>query len=464
MKIFVLWLALAALLLTRDLSHGQDVERLPGCLAFTHVTLIDGTGARPTPDVSVLTVAGKITAIGKNIRLPPNTQIVDGTGKYLLPGLWDMHVHPYAKDNLPLFLANGITGARIMFGNPEHLRWRKEIGAGTLLGPRLVVGSPIVDGPHPTWPDSIAVADAEQARNAVRGIAHDGYDFVKIYGGLSRETFFALADEAHRQRIPFAGHIPDAITPLEASDAGQRSMEHLYNLLPACSTQEYELHQEAQSKQIGWGTLVYTKGQQILDTYSDAKAAALFTRFRRNHTWQCPTLTQVRGAALRGQSLPADDPRLKYVPIGIRQGWEAKVPASVPAVGQAFYAKKRQLLKPMQRAGVGMLAGTDTPNPYCLPGFGLHDELALLVQAGLTPMEALQSATRNPARFLGKEKEFGTVQVGRRADVLLLDADPLQDIHNTTRIRAVVADGRLLDRAALDRLLADAEAAVARPQ
>ena len=287
---------------------------------------------------------------------------------------------------------------------------------------------------------------------------------MKVYGGLPREAFFALADEARKQHIPFAGHIPDAITPLEASDAGQRSMEHLYNLLPACSTQESALHQEAQSKQIQWGSLVYGRGQQILDTYSDAKAAALFARFRRNHTWQCPTPTQIRGAAFRDRSLPANDPRLKVVPVSIRQGWEAKMPASVLTWGQAFYAKKLQLLRPMQRAGVGLLAGTDTPNPYCLPGFGLHDELALLVQAGLTPMEVIQSATRNPARFLGREKEFGTVQVGKRADLLLLDADPLQDIHNTTRIRAVMADGRLLDRVALDKMLADAEAAAAKPQ
>ena len=463
MKILLRWFVLALLLFLCTSAHEQAATRLPVPLAFTHVTLIDGTGAEPKHDVTVVTVAGKITAIGRNTRLPPHTQVVDGTGKFLLPGLWDMHVHPYAKDNLRLFLANGIVGARIMFGSPEHLQWRKEIKAGTLLGPRLVVGSPIVDGPQPTWPDSIAVANAEQARSAVRNIAQDGYDFVKVYGGLSRDAFFALADEAHKQRIPFAGHIPDAITPLEASDAGQRSMEHLYNLLPGCSTQENQLHQEAQRKQVQWGALVYTKGPQILDTYSEAKAAALFARFRRNRTWQCPTLTQVRGAAFRDQSLPANDPRLKYVPVSIRQGWEAKVPASVLMWGQAFYVKKLQLLRPMQRAGVGLLAGTDMPNPYCLPGFGLHDELALMVQAGLTPVEAIQSATRNPARFLGREKEWGTVQVGKRADLLLLDADPLQDIHNTTRIRAVMADGRLLDRTALDKMLADTEAAAAKP-
>lgn len=463
MKIRLLLLAL--LLVVNGFSFPtQDRRDDRKSFVITRVTVIDGTGSKPRPGMDVLVLEGKIAAIGKNIPVSPGTQQVEGTGKFLIPGLWDMHVHCYDKTELSLLIANGITGARIMFGAPEYLQWRADIAAGTLQGPQLVVGSPLVDGPNPTWPGSLAIKNAEEARQAVRSIAKDGYDFVKVYGGLPRDAYFALVEEAGKQHIPFAGHVPDGITPIEASDAGQRSMEHLYNLIPACSTLETTLREEARQQQLPWGNLVFTKGQQILDTYSEEKAAILFARFRRKRIWQCPTLTQSRGAGFSGEPELANDPRLQYLPVGIRQGWGSRtLPANMTAWLRRMHEKKKQMVARMQRDGVKLLAGTDVPNPYCLPGFGLHDELGLLVEAGLTPQQALQTAMCNPAQFLGRDKEMGTIQKGKRADLVLLDADPLMDIHNTTKIHAVVLNGRLFDRARLDKMLADVAAAAKAP-
>jgi imidazolonepropionase-like amidohydrolase len=195
------------------------------------------------------------------------------------------------------------------------------------------------------------------------------------------------------------------------------------------------------------------------------RTAALFARFRKNHTWQCPTLVMTRNYALLLDPAITSDARVKYVSPGRRDFFQkvkaAGLTSQEQAARQRLYQKKQTIVGLMQRTGVGILAGTDLANPYLYPGFSLHEELAILVEAGLTPMQALQTATRNPARFMGREKELGTVQKGRLADLVLLDADPLADIHNTTKIRAVVANGRLYDRAALDRMLADAEAAAA---
>jgi hypothetical protein len=206
--------------------------------------------------------------------------------------------------------------------------------------------------------------------------------------------------------------------------------------------------------------------QLALETYSPEKADAVFAQFKRNHTWQCPTLTVLRLVTFADDpSSFTNDARLKYMPPQVRSEWEhfrngsrMKGHASYdPALGRKVFQKELEIVGAMQRAGVEILAGTDTINPYCYPGFSLHDELGLLVQSGLSPMEALQAATLNAARFMGREKELGSVEPGKLADLVLLDANPLQDIHNTTKIRAVFANGHLFDRSALDKLLHDTE-------
>jgi len=445
-------------------------------LAFTHVTVIDATGASPKPDMTVVITGNRISTIGKTAGggVPKDAQVIDAAGKFLIPGLWDMHIHWYDPAYLPLFTVNGVTGVRIMWGGPIHFSWRKEIQEGALLGPRMVIASAIVDGPNPIWPGSIAVADQAEARQAVIEAKQNGADFVKVYSLLPREAYFAIADEAKKQRIPFAGHVPYSVSAAEASDAGQKTIEHLTGILAACSTREEDLRKGfadafsglPQGQRLPSPARTRPLTRMMLETFSPEKAAALFSRFKRNHTWQCPTLTVLHNGAFLNDPELRNDPRLKYMPPQMRAWWDPsndfrfkERTAEDFDLGRLVYKKQFELVGMMHRAGVDLLAGTDVLNPYCFPGFSLHDELALLVQAGLSPMAALQAATLNPARFLGKETELGTVEKGKIADLVLLEANPLEDIRNTTKINSVVLNGRLLDRKALDQSLAAVEAA-----
>jgi len=449
----VLPLILSVLLFTRAQPNHTQAS-----IVFTHVTIIDVTGATPKRDMTVVITGERISVIGDNIPVPAGAQVVDATGKFLIPGLWDMHVHWYLRDTFSLFIANGVTGVRQMFGNSELLRWREQIAHRSLLGPRMVVASQIVDGPQPIWPNSIAVRNEDEGRKAVRRVKQWGADFVKVYALLPRDAYFGIADEAKQQGITFVGHVPNAVSPAEASDAGQKSIEHLTGILIASSDKETELRDKlvkADSPEAR-GRIQAT----ALETYNEKKAAALIARFARNQTWQCPTLTVLRSNAYLGDENFRRDGRVKYIPRLMQQRWNFRLAnrsGGDNAVEKKVLQKQFEIVGAMQKAGVPILAGTDTGNPFCFPGFSLHEELALLVIAGLTPVEALRSATLNPAKFFGLDQTLGTIEQGKIADLVLLDANPLVDIRNTQRINAVISNGRLFDRKALDKLLGEAE-------
>jgi imidazolonepropionase-like amidohydrolase len=451
----VLLLILSVLLLARAKPNHTQAS-----IVFKHVTIIDVTGTTPRPDAMVVITGDRISAIGDNISLPADAQVVDATGKFLIPGLWDMHVHWYLRDTFTLFIANGVTSVRQMFGNSDLLRWREQIAKGSLLGPRMVVASPIIDGPEPIWPNSIAVGNEEEGRKAVRKVKQWGADFVKVYALLPRDAYFGIADEAKQQGITFVGHVPNAVSPAEASDAGQKSIEHLTGILIACSSKESELREKlvkADSPEAR-GRIQTT----ALETYDEKKAADLIARFVKNQTWQCPTLTVLRSSTYLGDESFRRDSRLRYIPRLLQQRWNFRAAHRDSAITKKVLQEQFEIVGAMQKAGVPILAGTDTGNPFCFPGFSLHDELALLVIAGLTPVEALRSATLNPAKFFGLDQTLGTIEQGKIADLVLLDANPLLDIRNTQRINAVVSNGRLFDRKALDKMLREAEIAANR--
>jgi imidazolonepropionase-like amidohydrolase len=288
---------------------------------------------------------------------------------------------------------------------------------------------------------------------------------VKVYTKLPREAYLSIADEAKKQGLPFAGHVPESVSVAEASDLGQKSIEHLTGVELACSDREDELRREAVAalakadNQAAW-ELLGRIGARAADSFSDKKSRALYARFVRNGTWQVPTLTGLHSLVSLDDPSFVADPRVKYMPPSIRSYWSLmKLSPETVAGLKLRYKGTTGLVQAMHQAGVPFLVGTDTPGvPYVFPGFSLHDELALLVaECRFTPLEALQAATRDPARFLGREKDLGTVEPGKLADLVLLDANPLADIHNTTKIAAVVANGRLLPRRELDRMLADVE-------
>jgi hypothetical protein len=445
-------------------------------LIFTHATIIDTAGGPNKTDMTVFITGDRITDIKKTEKVRPHNgaQLVDATGKFLIPGLWDMHVHWYDAQYLPLFIANGVSGMRIMWGTPGHFKQREEIAKGSLIGPRMIIASPVIDGPRPVWAGSISVGNEAEARQVVRHVKEMGYDFVKVYQLLPREAYFAIADESRKQGIPFAGHIPSSISATEASNAGQRSVEHLggkgLGILLTCSNKEEELRKDREKAFEGFsreqpqleGFRSFHK--KLLETYDEEKASALFALFVKNSTWQCPTLTVLRSDSFLDDNNFTNDPRLKYMTEAERESWELKNnpfassnTAEDWAIEKKVYHKDLEIVGAMRRAGVELLAGTDVLNPFCFPGFSLHDELGLLVEAGLTPMEALQAATYNPAKFLGLTDSLGTIDTGKIADLVLLEADPLEDIGNTKKITAVVIGGKYFPKPSLDEMLAKIE-------
>jgi len=458
------------------LCHPPRVATQPASLVFSHVNLIDGNGGPVQRDMSVVVSGGRISAIRRAEKASPSptAQVIDATGKYLIPGLWDMHVHWYDARLLTLFVANGVTGVRQMWGMPLHIGWRDRVAKGELVGPRFAIASAIVDGPNPVWRGSLVVADENSARQAVQRFQRDGYDFVKVYNRLPRDAYFALANEAKLRGLPFAGHVPMAISAAEASDAGQRSIEHLDGILFGASAIGDELRRKNAGVSTGGEASLGIDParraarrelrEKALATYEPPRAAALFARLAANGTWQCPTLTVLRSIASLDDPAFTSDPRLKYMPRQIRDSWnpatDPRLATKTPAdyvQDRRVYSKHLEVVGGMRRAGVKFLAGTDVLNPFAFPGFSLHDELALLVEAGFTPMEALQAATINPALYLGQSKSLGTIETGKTADLVLLDANPLDDIANTKRIAAVVMAGRQWERAALDAMLDQAE-------
>ena len=265
--------------------------------------------------------------------------MVDAPGKFLIPGLWDMHVHWYDERSLPLFTIEGVTGIRIMFGFPLHLDWQRRFAQGKLSGPRLVVAGPAVDGVPAVWPDSIRASTELEGRHAVQAVRQAGYDWVKLYHLLPREAYFGISDEAKRQGLAFGGHVPISITAAEASDAGQKTIEHLYGVALACSSRELELRRELKSQTTSAGVpdIALSLRFEVAahDSYDDQKAAALFSRFVKNGTWQVPTLTVRQSHALLNGENPTRTFRMQYMPPSLRARWESRRRRNLQEAGAA---------------------------------------------------------------------------------------------------------------------------------
>lgn len=471
---------LSALLLLLIISVDLRAQELrASVLALTHVTVIDMTGAPPKPHMTVIITGNRITSMGRagKVRVPSGAQVIDAAGKFLIPGLWDMHVHfTEIERSFPLFIANGVTGVRNMGGDLEDsLRWRAAVVSGKLLGPRIVTCGPIVDGPQPAaHGPTIVVGTPAEGRQTVDMLKQRGADFVKVYDRLPRDAYFAIIDEAKKQGLPVVGHVPLSLTSVEASDAGQESIEHLGSILESTSTIETELHQlESASEPVTdpseFPRRIAARGERMLNTYDEQKARQVFATFVRNQTWQVPTLEFKWAQTFIDDITRKGDARLKYIPESEQQWWSPqknffaryRTPEYI-VFRKRLFQKELELVGAMHRAGVPFMTGTDLSGAYVFAGFSLHHELELFVQAGFTPMAALQAATRNPAIFLGELSSQGTVERGKIANLVLLEANPLENIRNTQRIDAVVLDGRYLPKETLQRMLADVEAAVRR--
>jgi len=398
-------------------------------ITIDNVTIVDVTNGRLQSGKTIAIEGNRIARVENSNAASRAAATLDGTGMFVIPGLWDMHVHAYFTNDtarfhttsevmLPLFIVNGVTGVRDLGSNLEAtLAARDSVAAHQLIGPRMLVSGPMLDGPTTRYQAAIKVATAEEARAAVRMLKQRGVDMIKTQSLIPKDAYFALADEATRIGIPFEGHVPNAITGMEAITANQRSFEHLLG---------------------------------VRDT-----ATSLIEELARKRVWQCPTVINSVGTAADFTSDPG-------VPFWLRQaveGWRRMAVTRAEQSDSAARAATERatsrlgLIKRMYDMKIPFLAGTDAPAGYDLvPGVSLHRELQLFVRAGLTPLQALQTATLNPALFFGRTAEWGALAAGKTADLVVLARNPLTDIANTRSVVAVVADGRYYSPRELDRM------------
>ncbi|TDE14341.1 amidohydrolase family protein [Jiangella asiatica] len=450
-----------------------------GLTVLTGATLIDGTGAPPVPSATVVLAGERILAVGRNRDVPAiaGVRVVDLAGKYVVPGLWDVHTHSseIATTFPPMHLVYGVTGIREMRGSAEtHDVWAR-IQRGELDGPSMVIASKVLDGPDSRNPFSVPIVTEEDARQAMAEAKADGADLVKVYSFMDRQTHAVIAREADRVGLRIAGHSPSPIPVQDAIDVGQLSIEHNYGMHLSTSADRDEYF--AQLEQMPddaddpnwWGWQASTLEREAFRTYRPEFAAELAGRLTERGAWHVPTLA-VESSISRHPSKHLENPELvelmeRFMPRSLREEWVTWIGAWPPwtpereAMELAYFDAKLQLVGDIAAAGGNTGTGTDTGVAFVFPGLATHDELELLVRAGMSPMRALQAATRDAARCAEQEHVAGTVTAGKRADLLVLDADPLADIRNSRQIHAVVARGRYLGPAQRQEIFDELEQA-----
>jgi imidazolonepropionase-like amidohydrolase len=445
-----LWRFLAALL---ALIAGPATAAQQKTFAFTDVTVVPMDRERLLPRQTVIVRSGRIEAIGPSarIRVPAGATVIAGRGRYLMPGLAEMHAHippaPDAQasaDVLFLYAANGVTFARGMLGAPYHLELRERAARGEIVSPLIYTSGPSLNGN--------SVKSPADGRRMVEEQKRAGYDFLKIHPGLDRARYDAVAQTAHRLKFPFGGHVPEAVGLKRVLEARQTTVDHLD----------------------GYMSLLVRDGSALADAppgffgfafageLDERKIPAVVRMTRQAGTWNVPTeslIAQMMLASPTEAELRAR-PEIRYVsPDTVAQWLRARAnqqtqPNFSAERARRFIEVRRKLIKGLHDGGAGLLLGSDAPQWFNVPGFSLHRELGMLVEAGLTPYQALATGTRNVARFLGREQDFGTVARGRRADLILLDANPLASVRNARRPAGVMLNGRWLPRSEIDAGLA----------
>ena len=438
----------AAILLTTlcfGAAHGEQP------LAITDVNVIPMDEERVIEGQTVVIELGNITAIGPDAAIPDGAQVIDGAGKYLMPGLAEMHAHvpgggfddQAREDVMFLYLANGITLARNMAGHRSHLELRSQIAHGNVLGPRLYTAGPGFSGGN--------VETAGDGIHLVRQQAEAGYDFLKIFWGISLDNFEVLAEEAHRANITFSGHVPEEVGVPRALELGYTAIDHFDAYMHAMV--DPQVLEETDPGFFGYKLAPYVEEERM---------RAIAEATRDAGVWNVPTETIMYSATQVDLETVADErPEFQYMPADVVNGWFDWVENFRAAddydqeAADAFIELRLDLIRTLHEVGAGLALGSDAPQWFNVPGFSVHREMAVMEEAGLTPYEVLETGTVNPAKYLGEEDVFGRVAEGLKAELVLLDANPLEDLANAQEIAGVVRHGRWVSRADIDARLAD---------
>ena len=463
---------------------GGDTVYVQSGTVIQNATIVDTKDGSTTTGMSVVVDGGKIQQItGSGVQVTGTAVALDATGKYIVPGYLDMHTHAsnslsHPPGDFPVLLANGVTGVREASGSPALLQavhvQNAAIAAGTVDAPEVLM-----------MPTAIFAGQASTdatARQFVRDRKAEGAEFIKATGG-NPTTFLAVIDESIKQGTHAAGHLIPAVSALDSSNAGYHSFEHLgagMGLVLDCASDEANIRAgvvanpivppapNAINPRLYDGNQWAQYYQRIMDTYSDAKCQSLAKAFVKNNTWQAVTMIRLKTQDFGETAAFRQDPNLQYVDKTRRALWESiaqqyqsTVTPANRAVLQKYYTLQLKVVKMLQDNGVKIMAASDLGGGLVIPGFSLHQEFKELAAAGLTPLQVLQATTINGARFVGREATMGSVEAGKNADLVLLDANPLDDVANLDKVSAVFLRGKYYSRSALDKILANVSSAYA---
>ena len=431
---------------------------------------------------TVIIKAGKIHKVvsSDELHLAPDNEIIDGTDKFMIPGLWDAHVHfAYIEELAPkmfdLFIAYGITSVRDTGGEIGFVKkWKERALSNPTAAPRVMIAGPLIDGIpnvydgsdvwHPAL--SVGLESVDEVINLVNELDSLGVDMLKAYEMLTPDQFVVITKLGKEKGLKVSGHVPLSMDVISASNVGLNSIEHLKNLELSCASNADELLEErkrllASGKNDRGGVLrsrIHRAQQQIaIENYDEYKAQEILDVMAQNQTWQIPTLAINTGSTKRFFATAEWKESYKYLPDSIEQQWwknvEAMMGREVSEFSHRFAKWKLDMVDKIHQAGIDIMAGTDCPILYLTPGLSLHQELALLVEAGLSPLDVIKTATLNPARYFNLENELGSIKENMWADLVILDANPLENINNTKCIYAVLKQGKYFDRNELDEIL-----------